>query len=88
MRNMAVVAVASSTAPGVWETSIPRAVEEGRSIWSYPAPLWQMYLTEEGRALMISGSNTPIELAESLCLKGVQVESAEDGERTCRGRED
>jgi hypothetical protein len=37
---------------------------------------------------MISGSNTPIELAESLCLKGVQVESAEDGERTCRGRED
>ncbi len=59
-------AVASSTAAGVCETVIPRALAACTSIWSYPAPLWQIDLSDEGRALMSSASKRPILETESL----------------------
>lgn len=50
------------------ERDVPRAVAAAMLIWSYPAPLWQMNLTEAGSAAMSSASNTPIVSALPLCL--------------------
>lgn len=56
------------TSPNYFQQNSPRAVAAAMSIWSYPAPLWQMNLTEAGRAAMSSASKTPIVSALPLCL--------------------
>jgi hypothetical protein len=42
IRNMFMSAVELLTAVGVLDTLMPRFVQEGTSIWSYPAPVLEM----------------------------------------------
>lgn len=57
--QMARSAVASVTASGAYVRVIPRLRQASASIWSYPAPLWQMCLQPSGRCLMNSSSKLP-----------------------------
>lgn len=64
-KKTAVSAVLSSTAVRTLLTLTPRAVQAATSIWSYPAPLWQINFKEGGKAARRSASMRPVRETES-----------------------
>lgn len=65
-RKTARSAVASVTGSGAYVTVISLAVQASTSIWSYPAPLWAISLTDLGSCCINSASNFPATCAYQL----------------------